>query len=503
MLQTAAISGSGSCAGRPWWFGSVGLAAILFFSSASTSAAQTPTVQTIAAELRDNRAEQALRDANRALGVQPSDARLWTLKGLAAKMLGDPAGALTSFDSALRLAPAYLPALEGAAELSYKLGRPEAAQRVDQLLKSLPEDPTANAMAAMLCYRDRSWVAAAAHFDKSAPAIADQQSAFEAYAETLLHLSRGHDAEIVLNQLITRWPKDQNSRYRLAVLQSQGHTDVEALQTLQPLLAINDNSALSLAASIEEAKGNTPKAIELLSKAIQLAPAVERNYVDLAAISFDHSSSAAGVAILNAGLTQKPNSAPLHVARGILYMQISKVEEAEEDFETANRLDPSQTFGLEAQGLTEMQRHNLPEALSKVRQSLNQNPQSAYLNYLAAEIVKEQGAAPKTPQAEQALAYANRAVELDPKLVAARDLLATLEFEAGHLGVAEQECRIVLQQKPEDQEAVFRLILVLRRSHDRGGEIPELVSKLKQLRAAEHASQVKIDTYRLSQAPPG
>ena len=478
------------------------IAVSAFALSAAVGLAQGgESLGAIGAELRQHRPADALRDADGALKAHPDDPRLWTMKGLAAKELGRPPLALSAFEAALRLSPDYLPALEGAAEIAYTSDPDKARSFVDRLLLQLPDDPTVNGLAAMLSYRGGDWKAAVEHFAKAGEAVLSQRPALEAYADSLGRLDRAVDAEPLFKRLVEQWPEDQQARYNLAVLELRGKQPGAALETLRPLTDAHNPASLSLAAAAYEAAGDTPSAVTTLRDAIQRSPADPQNYLDFAALSFDHSSFAAGIAMLDAGLTQLPRSAPLFVARGILYMQSSQVERAARDFEMANRLDPSQSFGLEAQGLTDLQRHDLPAALARVRESLRQDPKSAYLNYLAAQILKEQGAPPHSPNAASAETYATRAVELDPTLVAARNLLSGLLFESGDLARAQEQCRAALRLDPSDQEAVYRLILILRRNGDGGHEIAALVESLKKLRAEEHSGQVKLDRYRLVLPP--
>ncbi len=461
-----------------------------------------PGLDQIAAELREQHYADALKDAKAALRKHPKDPRFLTLEGLAAKELQDSPAALNAFETALHFAPGYLPALEGAAELSYPTDPVKARLYIDRLLLQIPADFTANSMAAMLSYRRSEWSTAASYFAKSGEVVLSQQLTLAAYADTLARLDRLTEAESLFRRLIEQWPGDEQARYNLAVLELRRKETADALQTLRPLTDAHNAQALSLAAAAHEAAGDTPGAVAALREAIQQMPKDPQAYLDFAAISFDHSSFAAGIAMLNAGLTQLPRSAPLYVARGILLMQSSEVERAGQDFETANRLDPSQSFGLEAQGLTDLQRHDLPGAFAKVRESLQSNPRSAYLNYLAAQILKEQGASPGTSAARAAMTYVTRSLELDPTLIAARNLLSALLFELGNLPSAEQQCRAALKQDPSDQEALYRLILILRRSGDQGHEIAALVGSLKQRRTEEHTTQVRLDRYRLIEQPP-
>ncbi|GAC1355377.1 MAG: hypothetical protein NVSMB3_00500 [Acidobacteriaceae bacterium] len=456
----------------------------------------------IVGELRQGLAADALRDAEQAVRAQPRDARLWILKGLAANQLQQSDVALSAFNSALRLSPNSIPALEGASEVAFRIDRSQARELLRRLLVLLPDEPNANGMAGMLDYEEGQWAAAVQHFSKAGTAIATQEAALEAQAASLYRLGRPAEAEAVFRAIAERWPDDRQVRYNLALAQTRQGLEKEALATLQPLLDTADQPVFSLASSLYESQGDTPNAVAVLRRAIQQDPRNPQNYIDFAALSFDHSSFAAGISMLDAGLSQLPQSAALHVARGILYMQNAQAEKAAQDFELANKLDPRQSFGLEAQGLTEMQRHNLPEALAKVQQSLQATPQSAYLNYLAAEILKEQGAQPASLQAKQAIAYAQRATALDARLVVAFDLLSSLQFQNGDYAKAAEACRAALKVDPADQEALFRLILIVRRTGDKNKEIAGLVENLKKARADEHNSHVKVDRYRLSEVFP-
>ena len=463
----------------------------------AASAQQSASVDRVITELQGGHAAEALRESGAALEVSPGDATLWTLNALAAKQLLQTSVAIASFNAALKIAPDYLPALEGVCELLYRQNPEEVQPYLTRLLTKLPDEPNANGMAAMLDYREGRFTEAVERFRKADTAIANQRSAMDSYADALARLQRNDEARTVLNTIVQQWPEDAHARYNLAILQSRSGEYDASLRLLQPLLDAKDEPALSLAASIQESIGNTPAAVELLRSAIAVNPKDPQNYIDFGALSFDHSSVRVGIVMLNAGIEQLPNSAKLYVTRGILHMQNSNVEEAEKDFARANELDPSQSFGLEAQGLSEMQKHNLPKALVSVVTSLGRTPNNAYLNYLAAEILKEQGAVPGSPQAAQAIDYARRAVVLDNTLVGARNLVGAFAFSAGDMPAALESSRATLRQDSTNQESLFRLILILRRTGDLQHEVPGLVERLEKLRADEHKGQQKVDRYLL------
>src|SRR5215472_9150779 len=86
--------------------------------------AQTPRdpVGEVAAELRAKHYDQALKLARSALEHSPDDVRILTMEAIALAGLGKDGEALKAYQQALRVAPDYLAALEGAAELEYKAG---------------------------------------------------------------------------------------------------------------------------------------------------------------------------------------------------------------------------------------------------------------------------------------------------------------------------------------------------------------------------------------------
>ena len=66
----------------------------------------------------------ALRMSHSELQAHPGDCRIWTLHGMATQGTGNLSAALADYQHALKLAPNYLPALEGAAQQTSNWGMP-------------------------------------------------------------------------------------------------------------------------------------------------------------------------------------------------------------------------------------------------------------------------------------------------------------------------------------------------------------------------------------------
>jgi tetratricopeptide (TPR) repeat protein len=461
--------------------------------------------QEITAALRAKDYAKALQLTNSQLQRFPRDAKTWTLQGLAFASLGKDREALSAYDKALNISPDYLPALEGSVQLEYKAGSAQAIPRLNRILKQLPDDLTSHAMLATLLYKQHDCAAAVKHFAQSGELINRQPAALEEYGACLMELQRPEEAISVLARITTLLPDDPRLRYDLAAAQLDAHHGKDALETLQPLLAGNapDPDTLDLAASAYEDQGDTPKAVELLRKAIVADPRKVKYYLDFAALSFNHQSFDVGVDMLNVGLKQAPEAARLYVARGILYIQLAQYEKGQADFQTAMRLDPGQASGAVAQGMAQIQQSNLDQALATVKSQLKNHPEDAFLEYMKAQILVQKGALTGSPEFREAIAAAARAAQLNPDFVLAHDVLGNLYLKSGQVNLAIEQCRLALRGNSSDQEALYHLIQALRQS-GKGSktEMAEMVKRLADLRRESREQEASANKYKLHEAVP-
>jgi tetratricopeptide (TPR) repeat protein len=461
--------------------------------------------QAITSAIRERNFDQAVELSRSALQRSPNDARLWALQGIALSASGHKKEALGAYNSALRISPNYLPALEGAAELEYNAGSERAAALLQQILKVQPDNPTAHAMLGVLDYKRRDCPSAVKHFQAAKDVVASQPAALTEYGTCLVNLERTEEALPVFQRLLEVQPNDPHARYNFAVVQLSAHHPQDAIATLQPLLqsAQPDPDVLDLASSAYEEAGDTPNAVKWLRQAIVQDPKKVKYYVDFATLSFAHQSFQVGVDMLNLGLTQNPQAASLYVARGILYIQLGQYDKGEADFESANKIDPRQSSGAVAEGLAKIQQSNPDQALATVRAQLKSHPNDAFLHYLEAQALFQKGLDPDTPQFNEAVAAAEQAAKLRPNLVLAHDLLGNLYLKSGNLEKSISESRRALRDSPSDQEALYHLIQALRRTKDNNAELPALVKRLAELRQQSRNEEAQGNRYKLYEVPEG
>jgi Flp pilus assembly protein TadD len=478
----------------------LGTAVLCFLVSAPACPAQTAGEQSGTAEiisaLRSQNFDQALRLSEGALQKAPHDYRIWTLRGMAYSGERKHSQALDSFEHALKLNSSYLPALEGAAQVEYRQGSKEAKAHLERVLALRPDDATSHAMLGAIAYREKDCTNAVVHFQKAGDLLRSQPSALAEYGACLAMLGQFENATAVLKQAIAAQPASKQVRYNLALAEWKASHAEDALATLQPTdgNGSEDEEFLLLAADICESQNDTARAIALLRKAILAQPKKVDAYLDLAYISYDHASPQVGVDVLNAGLTQLPENAQIYLVRGVLYAQLGKFMEATEDFATANRLDPNLSFTGTALGIVQSQEHRSGEALDTFRAAAKAHPKDALTQYLLAEALSQQ-TNPASHDTE-AIAAAQLAARLDPQMVAAHDLLATLYLRDGQTQPAIEQCRAALATDPKDQQALYHLILALRKT-DQKDQVPVLLKQLTQLRIAAQQQGAQEKRYKL------
>ena len=469
--------------------------------------AQASNAQAIASAIRAKNYDHALELAKQALKTAPNDVRVLTLQAIAFQELGQEGKALAGFHRALELSPDYLAALEGAAQLEYAAGSERATPLLDRLLKLRPDEPTAHAMRAVMAWKHRDCETAVLHFERSRSVIASQPDALEEFGICLLRLKRPEAAAELFRQLVVKDPANRRARYSLASVEMMAQRYQAAIDCLQPLIAgaDPDPKALALASGAYEALGDTPNAVSTLRQAIVLDPRNESYYLDFAALSFTHKSYEAGIQMVKAGLTLSPDSPKLHLARGILYVQIGQIDPADADFAASERLDPQQPSTAAARVLAHLQQNNMEEAQKAVQQEMSDRPNDGFLYYLLAEVLNWQGPPAGSPEFQKALDAALTAVLLQPGLTLARNLLSRLYLANGQVKLAIEECRAVLHDNPQDPVALYRLMRALKNTGDPEGakQIPELLRKFNEARQMASKQEAQENRYKLVEEAAG
>ena len=456
----------------------------------------------IAAALRAEQYDKALGMLRVALQQTPASPELWTMQGVAYSGVGRKTEALSSFRRAIKIFPDDIPALQGAAQIEFDQGDAAGIPLIEHLLRIHPDDLTSHGMLAVLEYRKGDCGAAVVHFEKAAPLFESKVPALHAYGTCLVKLKQFDAAANVLNKSLALNPHDPREHQVLASVQLMSNQSEQAIETLAPLLAASpDAVTLELASAAYEDLHDTDKAVDALRQAILLEPQNVSLYVDFAALSATHQAFQVGINVVGDGIAVEPKAAPLYLARGMLYVQLSEFGKAQDDFDTAYKLDPMQSLTAAAQDMTAIQQNDLAGALAGVREKLAKRPKDAILLYLQADVLALQDPVVGSADFQTALSSAKEAVSLNPSLGPAHTVLAKLYLEAGQKLEAAGECRKALETDPDDQTALYLLIRSLGKTgHD--DEVKDLLKRLALTRQKAANKKREENRFKLIQDEP-
>lgn len=489
-------------------------AAVGVFALASLEG-QTPSssIAAILAALRAGHNQQALQLCDQQVQRSRNDAQAWMLRGIALNGLQRPKQSLQSFQQALRLRPDSLPALEGAAQAAYQIGDAQAETLLRRLTRLQPDNPTAQAMLATLAFQKGDCPQALVHFQRSGNALDQAPQSLAQYGDCLIRGGKPQAAEKIFQQWLSLQPGSDAARFDLGLSQYLLHQNHSAVETLTPLLQATSAgradrktrvNVLNLLAAAEEADHQTASAVAHLHQAIELAPRDPRNYLDLATISLVHRSFQVGIDVLNAGLRALPGNASLAVARGVLYAQTGHFDQAEADFQQAEKIgrniDTQLSAATVGMGIALMQTDHIDDAITLLHQKLAKEPTNPDLNFLLAVALQRKGMTPGSAAFQQARAALQQALRQRPGFAAARDELSALELRAKEPEKAAADARLAMQVEPQNPSPVYHRMMALRQL-GKTAEANTLARQLAQLQTAAQKQEVEINRVRLVETP--
>ena len=213
---------------------SIMLSLLLAVSSFAVAQGAVDQIEPITSALRAGQFDTALQLLQPELKRFPKNPQLWTLRGIALSSKRETKGALAAFRQALAVAPDYLPALEGAAQIEYEAGGKDASALLQQVLKLRPNEPTSHAMLAVLAYRKGDCDTAVKHFMQSGTLVDSQAGALRGYGDCLVRLKENEKAIAVYARALSQSDADPAIRYHLASVQMMVQRPKDAIATLQP-----------------------------------------------------------------------------------------------------------------------------------------------------------------------------------------------------------------------------------------------------------------------------
>jgi tetratricopeptide (TPR) repeat protein len=439
-------------------------------------------------------AQKLLEQIESGLKEQPSNPRLLAARGLALERLNRDQDALQSLEKSLAISPKFLIALEGAAEITYRIHDPKVSNYLSRILQQDPQNAAAHGMAGALAFEEHDCAGADRHFASAESALSDNPLALAQWGECLLAEDQPHLAATRLEQSLRIRPTDKRVIYNLALALHLDHRDDQALQTAKPLGA--DGDVLNLIGSIYAGQDKIVEAIGAFRKATELDPKNEQNYIDLASLCLDHQSFDVAAEIVNVGISNIPNSAALYTLRGAIAAQSSNLEQSAADFERANRLKPDASYGDVGLSLLLGQQSQLDEAIGVIRSRLARAPNDATLNFLLADLLLRRSDDPQRTGQEEARRLLSNALHLQPDMAKAHAALGKLLLKDGDAEAAIRELKMALEKEPNDRVALNQYVLALTKLQ-RTAEARAAAEHLREVLAEDRRAEVQKNRIRI------
>jgi tetratricopeptide (TPR) repeat protein len=180
----------------------------------------------------------------------------------------------------------------------------------------------------------------------------------------------------------------------------------------------------------EEKSGHTKEAYDAFRQGILTSPADAQNYLNIATLACEHLNYDLAAEILTSGIERIPNSHELFLSRGIAYTLKAQFALAQQDYNRAIELAPSEAGSYLAMGLSQLEAGDLDGAIQSFEKSSARENKDALSYYFVAEALIQKGVSPGTEAFDQAKQAADTAISLDRGFAYAYRDRAKLELQA-------------------------------------------------------------------------
>ncbi len=449
-----------------------------------------------------------------------ADARIHTAAARAHLQLGQPDEARKEFNAALTAKADHAAARVGLATLQASTDRPGARAAVERILKDDPDSVEALALKADLDIADRELQAARETLAQIARKQPNDLSSRAKLVSVSLELNDLEGAERDLAELRKLAPKMPVTHYLVALVQSRkndlktAREEVEEALRLAPdyLPAIGLAAGLSLSANaLEQAERYSRQLIERL-------PQNPVGFRVLGATHLRRNEPQKALDAVRPGLKRHPDDAAMLAIAGEASLKLNQAKDAAGYFQRASELSPDSSRSRTGLALSHIAAGDTSSGIEELEQAIeldagNQQADVALVSALlrsrefdkalAAVDRMQQKAEPTNPLPSNlrgnvlankgdfpgARAAFEKALQIDPKFLAAAANLATLDLREGRPGDARQRYQTLLAKDPKNSQAAVALAVLTART---GGTREEVLEQLKRAREANPDAVVPI-----------
>ncbi len=469
-----------------------------------------------AASIQAGHPEAAITRLEPWIKSHPDDLRALTLIGMGVSVSGKFVDANSYFERALRVRPAYPPALKGLAMNEMALKQYDAAQaHFRKLLAASPGAPVAHAGLGEIAFAHEDFADAIRHFEQAASLPRENARVLLEYARARIALKQPDKAVALLGGLpdsaepqahfaagvllaslksyrqaahqfelaLPGYPDQYVAGFNLVLARVKSQEYRSAIAEGEKLLAAGHQKAelYNLLAEAYEKAGDTKQAYDSLRLATKVEPSEEANYIDLISLCIDHKNYDLASEIGAVGLARLPSSERIHVQLGVVFAMKERFEEAQKEFEIAERLAPGRSLPYVALALVMMQMNRAGDAVQKLRERVHQSPDDYLALWYLGEALNRNGTTPGSPEQKEAIAALQHSVQLNGDISQSHELLGKLLYREDRLDEAASQLEFAIRLEPGNEAAIYQLAQVYKKQGYavRSKELFSKVSKMK------------------------
>jgi len=200
----------------------------------------------------------------------------------------------------------------------------------------------------------------------------------------LIYLQHGKIEESIkeLEMIVSAWPKDDKSRYYLAMAYEEKEDDDKALlhfKKIDPGSKYFINAQLHIA-YILNVQERQEEAKEVLQKALSTDPKKVEAYLMLSSIYEDQKEYDRAISVIKQGLEQDEKNIDLMYRLGVIFDRKGEKDLSMEHMKRILEIDPDHADALNYIGYTYAEQGiRLNEALEMIKRALKRKPNSGYI----------------------------------------------------------------------------------------------------------------------------
>ncbi len=395
------------------------------------------------------------------------------------------------YQKALGQEPGRLPARKNLAVVLWFLDRKAESEREFKAVASkLPGDPIPHLYLGLAAYGRKEYANAKDHFERAGDAALNNPEVLPAVLESYLatgdtSLNAGlitmvegaakPDPELIFrvgsvfaayqshDEAARAFTKIRNAYPdRYAVLSSlsraqlQGGDAAKAEATAQEIvrLGLAKPDTYLLLGEAYDRQNRPDEAYQAFNEAIELAPAEETGYIELARFATAHQNDEFALRTVEQGLQRNPSSAGLLMQRGLVWALQGRAADAAASFREASQAAPKWAAPLLALGVSQMEEGRWEEAAATFSQAAVVDPSDYRAPYFRAEALSRNDRADSLPEVVAGL---KKAIALNPRDPKALVSLGAAYLSAGRTDEAIPQLEQALKLDADNQTALYRL----------------------------------------------